>query len=135
MRHSIKFLIAAVLSTAAILPVASAKDLGEATSQVYFLNTSDVSGTVDIYVDGVKTESNVFNNTPSMFSTTLASGEHQVVVTKAGAALGAADVLSETVNIPVGGAYTVALENVTKSNTGNLVLGYTLDVTQGSDSQ
>ncbi len=102
---------------------------------MYFTNTSDVSGTVDVYVDGVKTASDLFNNTPSMFPASLASGEHQIVVTKAGAALGAADLASGTLNIPAGGTYTVNLENVTKANTGNLVLGYTLDLTQGSDSQ
>ena len=134
MRHAtIKTLIAAaLLSTAALLPAASAQTLSGATTQIYFTNTSDISGTVDIYVDGVKTQSNVFNSTPSMFPTTIASGEHQVVVTRAGVALGQADLLSETVTIPAGGTYTVDLENVTSASTGNTVQGYSLDLTQGT---
>ncbi len=127
MRHPIKVLIAA-----AHVPAASAQSLPGATTQVYFTNTSDVSGTVDVYVDGVKTATNIFNNTPSMFPTTIASGEHQIVITKAGVPLGQADVVSGTLNIPAGGTYTVDLENVTSASTMNTVQGFTLDLTQGN---
>ncbi len=120
----------AALSTAALLPAASAQTAP--TTQVYFSNTSDLFGTVDIYVDGVKTASNIFNSSPSLFPTAVPSGTHQIVVTRAGTPLGQQDLLTKTVNIPAGGTYTLAIDNQTSANTMNTVTGYTFDLSQGN---
>ena len=126
-----KALIASALVTGAVLlPVASAQ--AAPSAQVYFTNTSDLFGTVDIYVDGVKTASNVFNSTPSAFPNTVGAGTHQFVVTKAGTPLGQQDLLTKTVTIPAGGTYTLAIDNQTNAYTMNTVTGYTLDLSSGN---
>ncbi|SMB78377.1 hypothetical protein [Deinococcus hopiensis] len=106
MRNFKALLLSAFIATTALTTSASA-------SPVYFDNDSGQSGVVDVYVDGKLVFDNVFADSSMMFPTDITAGKHDVVITPNYLALGEADILNTSIDIPETdpdtGAYTVTL--------------------------
>lgn len=95
--------IAATAFLSSVITTATAQTYPATASQVYFSQNSGPAGMIDVYMNGRLMAANVFPGTISFFPMELAPGTYTFVVTRHGAPVGTANLISKDMTVAAAG--------------------------------